>query len=39
MTYNVGVSLAIFAGTFVGNFLFARLVESNTTGEGEMSCH
>ena len=43
MTYNYGVSIAIFSGAFIGNFFFARFSETLTASEAkevdEIACH
>ena len=40
MTYNVGVSIAIFFGAFVGHFLFARFVAyDQSPSSEEIPCH
>ena len=36
MTFNVGVSIAVFSGAFVGNFIFARF--GQRAGD-EIACH
>jgi hypothetical protein len=42
MTFNIGVSIAVFTGAFIGHFLFARLgmVGANQhTEEENIGCH
>lgn len=40
MTYNVGISIAIFSGAFVGNFVFARFAWDNPYEEVDnIACH
>ena len=40
MTYNVGISIAIFVGAFVGNFVFARFAWNNPKEEVDnIACH
>ena len=44
MTFNYGVSIAVFTGAFVGNFVFVRFYDSPDSIEGynqmdEIACH
>jgi hypothetical protein len=43
MTFNIGVSIAIFAGAFIGHFLFSRIsgtvAQQDAEEENHLGCH